>query len=151
MRAIVLDSTPLGLIIKRPRFGAGEVCRAWLKKHLESGILVYVPAIVVYELRRELIRIGSTGSLKLLAQFIHGEPGRYLPLTDADLAKAAELWAAARQQGVPTADPHALDIDVILAAQTLALNLPAEQYVIATSNVGHLSRFVSARSWSDIA
>jgi predicted nucleic acid-binding protein len=150
LRAIVLDSTPLGLIVNRPGFAPADECRAWLKKHLESGVRVHVPSIIVYELRRELLRIASAASLRLLDQFIHAEPDRYVSLTDEHLEKAAELWAAARKQGVPTADPSALDIDVILSAQSLSLKLHADEYVVATNNVGHLARFVSARTWKDI-
>jgi hypothetical protein len=41
-----------------------------------------------------------------------------------------------------------LDADVVLAAQ--ALTLGAAPVVIATSNVGHLSRFVPAELWQNI-
>jgi len=61
------------------------------------------------------------------------------------MLKAAELWAQARRSGMPTADPKALDCDVILAAQTVAV-----QGIVATENVGHLSRFVEARHWREI-
>lgn len=47
---------------------------------------------------------------------------------------------------MPTADDKELDGDVILAAQ-------AEQAdaLVATENVGHLSRFVDAQAWRDIS
>jgi hypothetical protein len=66
-------------------------------------------------------------------------------------ARAAELWALARTEGYPTADDAALDADVILAAQA---QLAAEydyEVVVATTNVGHLGRFVDARPWEQIA
>jgi hypothetical protein len=63
---------------------------------------------------------------------------------------AAQLWARARQQGQPTADPKELDADVILSAQVLGLSLPAGEAVIATTNVGHLSRFAAAQAWQQI-
>ncbi len=59
--------------------------------------------------------------------------------------KAAAFWATARQQGQPTADDNALDADVILAAQAYLLSEEEEDPVIATTNVGHLSRFVKAQ------
>jgi hypothetical protein len=53
-------------------------------------------------------------------------------------------------QGVPTADPHALDVDVILSAQVLAAEIGHADFTVATANVSHLSLFVSARLWSAI-
>jgi hypothetical protein len=43
----------------------------------------------------------------------------------------------------------AIDADVILAAQALTIGVP--QVVVATTNVGHLSRFVSAELWQNIS
>lgn len=67
------------------------------------------------------------------------------------MLKAAELWATARKGGYPTAaPPDALDADVILAAQALLVANEGNEVIIATTNVGHLSRFVNAREWQDI-
>ena len=63
---------------------------------------------------------------------------------------AAELWAAVRRQGKPTADHHALDVDVILAAQVLTGGFADGTFIVATANVEHLSRFVPAEEWSKI-
>ncbi len=53
--------------------------------------------------------------------------------------------------GQPTADPSALDGDVILAAQTITIAQERQQeIIIATTNVGHLSRFTTAQHWRDI-
>ncbi len=70
----------------------------------------------------------------------------YLPLTTATMLKAAEFWAEARQTGKPTASPDALDGDVILAAQAslIAEAQGDRSVVVATTNVGHLERFVNA-------
>jgi hypothetical protein len=73
----------------------------------------------------------------------------YLPLTTAGMRRAAELWATARQTGQPTAGDNTIDADVILIAQ--AETLGATGVVIATTNVGHLSRFISAEVWSAIS
>jgi hypothetical protein len=51
-----------------------------------------------------------------------------------------------RRHGVPTADPRELDGDAILAAQALQA-----QAIVVTDNVRHLSRFVEAKSWTDIS
>ena len=61
---------------------------------------------------------------------------------------AAQFWAEARQQGQPTAGDKTIDADVILAAQAITLSDGA--VTIATTNVGHLSRFVSAELWRNI-
>lgn len=51
-----------------------------------------------------------------LDAFITATPGRYLPLSDAALRLAADLWAKSSQSGQSTADPKALDVHVIFAA-----------------------------------
>jgi hypothetical protein len=67
------------------------------------------------------------------------------------MLKAAELWAKARQQGKPTADNQALDGDVILASQALALKNNIDyEVIIATSNKKHLSLFTEAEDWQNI-
>lgn len=104
---------------------------------------MFVPEIADYEVRRELLRAGKVKGLSRL-DVIKNSVG-YLPLTTSIMLKAAELWAEARRRGMPTADPKALDCDVILAAQALEFG-----GVVATENVGHLSRFVDARPWRSI-
>ena len=64
------------------------------------------------------------------------------------MRKAAELSALARQQGQPTAGDNTINADMILAAQALTLGAPA--VVVATTNVGHLTRFVSAELWQNV-
>jgi predicted nucleic acid-binding protein len=66
----------------------------------------------------------------------------YLPINTEVMLKAAELWAEARNRGVPTADPKALDADAILAAQALQIGAS-----VVTENVGHLGLFVEAMDW----
>ena len=61
------------------------------------------------------------------------------------MMRAAELWAAARRAGLPTAGPDALDGDCILAAQALLSVGPSDTVTVASDNVAHLSRFVDAR------
>lgn len=63
---------------------------------------------------------------------------------------AAELWAEARQAGQPTADAKALDGDVILSAQARLLSDETTEVVVATTNVSHLSRFITALDWQSI-
>ena len=76
----------------------------------------------------------------------------YVPLTTETMLLAAQFWADARNQGRPAAPDEALDADVIMAAQAAVLesggdDAPVE---VATENVGHLSRYVTARLWEQI-
>src|SRR5438067_2338573 len=66
--------------------------------------------------RIEFQRKLNQPTIDLLNAFVTKTQGRYIELTDRQLKRAAELWANVLQRGRPTADPHALDIDVILAA-----------------------------------
>ncbi len=66
------------------------------------------------------------------------------------LHAAAALWATSRQMGRPTADPQALDGDVILIAQALYYVQPHETVLVATTNPGHLQQFVPVARWEDI-
>lgn len=150
IEAVILDSGILTLATQRQGIPVADACRIWVFNCVTAGVRVVVPAISNYEARRELIRADKTAGLARLDEFIPAEPDRYLPLTDADLYQAAELWARARRQGLPSADPKALDIDVLLAAQALSLSLAAGRFTVATSNVRHLSRFVPADRWQNI-
>src|ERR1035437_7776974 len=115
-----------------------------------SGHRVIVPAIIYYELRRELLRANNTFGVSRLDAFASRTPGRYLPLTDGALRLAEDLWDAARQQGRPTADAKDLDMAVILAAPALSFGPAPSDVVIATSNAKHLSQFITAKNWSEI-
>ena len=66
------------------------------------------------------------------------------------MLKASQLWAEARNRGKLTANPEALDGDVILAAQALLVAEAGNEVIVATTNVKHLSQFVDAREWHKI-
>lgn len=148
MWLVFLDSGPLGLV-SQPRGTPDAIrCRRWAQALLAAGIRVVVPEIADYEVRRELLRVGTTAGLArldLVKSNFH-----YAPLTTDVMLRAAELWADARRQGKPTASPDALDGDVILAAQALVAGGPGDTVMVATGNVGHLGRFVDARIWDQI-
>jgi predicted nucleic acid-binding protein len=141
---IALDTSPLSLLAhpneQEPRIRA---IRDWLEAHLAAGAEVFLPEITDYEVRRELLRLNRQRSLRRLDGL--QSTLTYLPLDTPTMRRAAELWAIARQQGVPTAAPKEIDADVILAAQAERIGA-----VVATENVGHLDRFVTARHWQDI-
>jgi predicted nucleic acid-binding protein len=147
---LFLDSGPLGLITHPQRSAEVIAVSEWLSRCLLSGSRVIVPAIVYYELKRELLRAKKTLSIGRLDAFVNAAPGRYLPLTDEALRLAADLRARSRQEGRPTAGSTALDVDVILAAQVLSLRASVSEVIIATTNAKHLTQFVAARHWSEI-
>jgi len=145
---VVLDSGPLGMLTHRGGVQEIDACKLWLSRLLREGSRVIVPEIADYEIRCELLRAEkSHGIARLDALILALE---YSPLTTSTMRRAAELWAELRQAGKPTADPKALDVDVILSAQALTLGLEREQIVVATTNVGHLSRLVPAALWQDL-
>jgi predicted nucleic acid-binding protein len=141
---ILLDAGPLGMISNPNALAINKECYQWMESLIVGGIRVFVLEITDYEVRRELLRANKVKGLARL-DLIKNSVG-YLPITTSVMLKAAELWAVARQHGTPTADAKALDCDVILASQALEVG-----GIVATENVGHLSRFVDARNWRDIS
>lgn len=95
-------------------------------------------------------RRGAAVQAARLRVFTFQTAHRFLTLTTAHLEAAARLWGVARNAGMPTASADALDGDVILAAQALSLGLSTSDYIVATTNVGHLSRFVPCDEWINI-
>ena len=145
-QVVLLDTGPLGLVTNPRRSPQSVACARWLQALVAHGLRVIVPEIADYEVRRELLRAKKERGLARLDTL--ASRLEYLPLTTAAMRQAAVFWAQARQQGQPTADDKALDGDVILAAQ--AVTVGVADVVIATTNVGHLSRFAPAALWLDI-
>ena len=143
---ILLDSSPLSVVTNPKATPAVTSCVEWLAEHMRAGSHIIIPEITDYEVRRELLRAGKIRGIRRLDSLILKVD--YLPLNTSVMRAAAQLWARVRQTGKATADRHALDGDVILAAQ--ALSLSAEEVIIATTNTKHLSRFTNAAHWSDI-
>ena len=154
-RIIVLDSFPLSCMGKSTSTSATpsltDRCRHWVIECASAGHRVCVPAIAYYETLRELERLGATAQIARLKLFCFSDPERFLPLKTSHLEAAARLWAQSRNAGIPTSGNEALDGDVILAAQAQSLRAQSDAYVIATTNVGHLARFVPAEHWAQIA
>ncbi|MEG4963965.1 MULTISPECIES: nucleic acid-binding protein [unclassified Microcoleus] len=145
---VLLDAGPLGTLTNPKGSAVTVECRMWVRSLLLKGYRVILPEIADYEVRRELLRANKLAGVRRLDDW--KERLEYLPITTPTILKAAQLWAESRQAGIPTADPKELDGDVILAAQGLLVGEGGEEVVIATTNVGHLSRFVDAREWRDI-
>jgi len=147
-KVIMLDSSPVGLITNPKANPLAKDCQQWFYTLLQRKYKVILPEIVDYEIRRELLRANKLSGLRRLDQL--KSEILYLPITTEIMLKAAELWAEARQQGKPTADNQALDGDVILASQALALKNIDYEVIIATSNKKHLSLFTEAEDWQTI-
>ncbi len=143
----VLDTGPLGEVTDNPHKARVRVALARLHE-LGTGARLVIPEIADYELRRELLRTAATRSIHRLndlkTMFL------YDPITTDAMLLAAQFWADSRRRGMPTADPHALDGDAILAAQATLLASPGARVTVLTTNVGHLAQFVDARDWETI-
>lgn len=144
---MMLDAGPLGLITNPKLSPESEACTQWLQTPITSGSRVIIPEIADYEVRRELLRANKTRGISRLDDL--AKSIEYLPITTAAIRKAAKLWAEARQQGQPTAGDKTIDGDMILVAQAITLGIP--DIVIVTTNVGHLSRFIAAELWQNVA
>lgn len=151
---VLFDSGPLGLATNPRESEEAQACRAWLSDLTIAGHLALVPEIIDYELRRELLLNDSQRALARLDVFKAN--GAFLRVSEAAYLRTAQFWAAGRRQGVPTADRLALDVDMILCAQAATFPRQAwgrpmdEPLVIATMNIGHLSRFAVADLWQNI-
>lgn len=146
---ILLDTGLLGLITHPQASEEARQCAQWLVSLSLKGFDIKVPEITDYEIRRELLRMNKVKSIKRLND-LKNVLG-YIPLTTQAMLVAAEFWAEARKQGKPTADDKALDGDVILAAQASIIESAGSTAIVATTNVGYLSRFVNAKTWRDIS
>lgn len=134
---------------------------------MNRGIGFTVPEIADFEVRRSLIlmtkrtirKTSDTDKVQWARECLRNldEMTRtidYIPLSTDIMHTASEMWAQARKKGVPTAHNLELDCDVILAAQAIKRSGATEQVIIATGNIGHLTRYntptVTAKSWKDI-
>lgn len=140
---VLLDAGPLGMISNPHASASNRECYEWMESLIIGGNQVFIPEIADYEVRRELLRANKTQGIARL-NLIKNSVG-YQPITTSVMLRAAKLWAQARRSGQPTADPKALDCDVILAAQAFEINA-----IVATENIGHLSRFTIADHWRNI-
>jgi predicted nucleic acid-binding protein len=160
---VFLDTAPLSLATQRKgRSPEADDCRAWTLRLQDAGVLRLVPKIADYELRRELLRNENVQAVARLESFATDTSDRYVPIDTATWREAARLWANVRRRGVPTASDAGLDGDALLAAQvflwSVRTGVPLVRIAVATSNVGHLNRFIDANDsvlpafrWQDIA
>jgi predicted nucleic acid-binding protein len=148
---VPLDAGIIGLLCCSPSIPEVAACLEWLDRMDQAGVVVVIPDVTLYEVRRELARLGASAKLARL-DTLRDSLSPAAVTRDAWLM-ATEFWAIVRRSGLPTADPHALDGDAILAGVAATIGAPGDTATIATDNVGHLARFpgVDAREWRAIA
>jgi predicted nucleic acid-binding protein len=117
---------------------------------MANGVIVAIPEIADYEVRRGLILAGSTEGIRRLEE-LHEELTFYFPISTDAMRRAAELWADARRRGGATADDKEIDADVILAAQAMSFAGLTDRLTVATYNERHLARYVDTHHWRDIS
>src|SRR5271157_1790004 len=89
-RLILLDSGPLGMIVRAPSKPQVVRCITWLKTISATGATVVIPEIADYEVRRELLRIRAVGSLRRLERYLDPSSGLgHLTLSPDAMIKAA--------------------------------------------------------------
>ncbi len=149
-RIVRLDSGPLGLAAMPSGKPSADACHAWLLALEASAAEVIIPAVIDYEVRRELVRISAGARLRnldILRTRIDD-----VPVSEAAWDRAAEFSAIVRNAGLPTAGPLDLDADCILAGIASTAFDPSETVIVAKNNVSHLGRFpgIDARTWATI-
>ncbi len=151
---VLIDSGVLGKLCNPNSSLEVEAAREHLYTLLAKGVYIVSSQICDYEVRRSLILnsmrgVSSEGieNLGKLSEIID-----FLPVNQAVFQEAANLWAEARIQRIPTADDKSLDIDIIICAQykLLEKEYPGRYIIIATTNVKHLNRFAEAKEWQEI-
>jgi predicted nucleic acid-binding protein len=87
-QVILLDSGPLGLITSPKGGFLAQQCLLWYTQQATAGSQIYIPEIIDYELRRELLRGNKFNGLKKLDALIADHD--YLPLNSIAMRFAAE-------------------------------------------------------------
>lgn len=155
---VVLDSNILGMLSTPDESASlereGELkevrhCTEWLYKLLAKGARVIIPDICDYEVRRELIRIGSSSvkELNSLRELLD-----CYEVTFEVLAEAAELWAESRKISQPNKLEENIDVDCIIAAccHVLERDNPGQAVILATKNIKDFQRTTNCAHWQDI-
>src|ERR1035441_212018 len=80
---VLLDSGPLGHACRRPGTPLADQCRLWLDGLVARGVIIVIPEIADYEVRRELTRINASRSLRRLDDLVAAGGLSFLPVTSA--------------------------------------------------------------------
>lgn len=155
---VILDSNILALLVtpiddnlSEDEKLSAEIyrCTQWFERLLSKGAYVTASDICDYEVRREFIRINSYSvqELNKLRDLIE-----FQKVTFTVLAKAAKLWAEARDMSQPNKVKENIDIDCIISAQWCILQeeYPGRKVIIATKNIKDFQRVTDCALWQDI-
>ena len=151
---VLLDTSILGQVSSPNNSGEARECKKWLDQLIVRGATVTASILCDYEVRRGLILASlekpTVEGLKLLNEL--KERIDFLPVDQAVIEKAAQIWAKAQKLGQPTTNKENIDIDIIICAQweILKKNNPGRYVVVATTNTKHIGRFAEAYSWRAI-
>lgn len=151
---VFIDTGVLGAISSPDKTGYVNECQEWFYGLFARGVFLISSDLCDYEVRRGLIldqmrtsKGEGLANLDEVKNLIY-----FLSMTKLVMFRASQLWAISRRQGMPTADEKNIDADVIISAQCQLFqeeNL-GQNLVVATTNVKHLSRFISAQEWHNI-
>lgn len=131
----LLDTGPLGLLAHN-RATLRAPIQNWLVQELSARSIIFISEVADFEVRRELTRLIKAGQLpasRLNRLDELASACSLLPVTTAMWRRAADLWADARLQGLPSA--ATLDADVLIAAQAAEVGA-----TIVPCNTNHQSR-----------
>jgi predicted nucleic acid-binding protein len=123
MDAALLDTDILNEVLKQRNSQVVAHASAYLQAHGQFAI----SALTRYEVIRGLRDANATTQLSRFAVFCQNT--LILPITNAVLDRAADLWVAARQGGHPRSDA-----DLIIAATAVEHGL-----VLVTGNTPHFA------------
>jgi tRNA(fMet)-specific endonuclease VapC len=123
MDAALLDTDILNEVLKQRNSVVLRHASAYLQQHAQFAI----SALSRYEVIRGLRDANATAQLSRFATFCQNSV--VLPITDAILDRAADLWLTARRGGHPRSDA-----DLIIAATALEHGL-----VLVSGNTAHFA------------
>ena len=145
----MLDAGPLGDACRKRGSPSVDRLILWWIQARANGVIIAIPEIADYEVRRGLLADGAIAGVQRL-DAVCKEHGVYIPISTASMRKAAELWALTRSLGRPIAADTELGGDAILMAQATLFAGHSDQLTIATYNPRHFADHLDARHWDAI-
>jgi hypothetical protein len=98
---IVLDTGVLGMLVHPAETGEPRECKVWLKQLVSRGAIFCIPEIADYELRRELIRMARTESIRRLDEL--KTTLRYVPITTPTMLQSRNFLKTQDVRGANSA------------------------------------------------